>query len=469
MLDNKSSVSVPTGTSVRDDCHINEQALEMLAKDIEKKLAEGAHKSESKSSPACIYKVPEQLRKQKESAYTPHFVSIGPLHSKNEQIKNSHVQGVKLSYANSLFGRKILPKKEGKSEEDGKKSTPLEECVQEMSKLLERAKKCYAEEVEDVLDVEMLVIDGCFILELLYKFKHTEFNIRNDPIFDIHLMPIFLRNDLLLLENQLPFFVLQKLFDLTVARIDPAKRIYLTDYVDSFFDDMLNSEARRRRARKKRKNSEEYHHIVHILQNLGYFCSVDAGGENQTGLSKFMPCASDLEYAGVKFVVGSKVSFSDARGPSRLFGTVYFEIPSLCIYDTIEPVLRNLIAFEQCNCPGVTRFFTSYAFLMDTLINTPNDVQVLENAGVIRNYLGTSKDVTKLFRDLLDEVVLGESCFEKSVSAATDYSKRCWPDTMARLRRKYFSNPWSFVVFCTGLSLLACQCFNSCVIISLNK
>ncbi|XP_028109319.1 UPF0481 protein At3g47200-like [Camellia sinensis] len=248
-----------------------------------------------------------------------------------------------------------------------------------MRKVLDEAKKCYAEEVDDQLIEQMLVIDGCFILELLYVNYHGKPNDGIDPILDSILMPIYVRHDLLLLESQLPFFVLNKLFDLTVAHIAGARQGTLTDYVIPYFGNMWDSGNNRTTLPlPPPPKNNEYCHILHILHNHY------AKPQEQNPGSLVMPCASDLDYAGVKFRVGTEVRFQNPEGP---FDRAYFEIPKLKLYDSSEPFLRNLIAFEQC-CHGdvIKRYFASYAVLLDTLINTHKDVQVLERAKIIDNY-----------------------------------------------------------------------------------
>ncbi|CAL5335089.1 unnamed protein product [Camellia sinensis] len=475
---NDKSVSVPIEKSTeRNECCISEQELERLLR----KMVEGAHKTASKSS-ASIYRVPVELRKLEESAYTPRFVSIGPFHSKDQHILNSSMQDVKKSYANSLFDR-ISSSKGGLEEEKLNTSKVLMECVGKMRESLDKAKKCYAEEVEDVLDVEMLVIDGCFILELLYR-SHRYFHMHidepsSDPIFGSILTDVYVRHDLLLLENQLPFFVLQALFDLTVASINPHGHPTLHDYVISYFCCSLEWKSESHGNTPAKKLEGNYHHILHILHNhyhpdndnavakrdghitksMSSALDLDnddgvakrdshiTNKDNGVGKRDGMPCASDLEYAGVKFAVGNKVSFR----PSKLLPRAHFEIPTLDLSDSTEPFLRNLIAFEQC-CHGnvVKRYFTSYAVLMDMLINTPEDVKVLEKAEIIRNHLGANEDASNLFNNLCKKTVLGEFYFTETASAAAQYRKRWWENNMAELKRTYFANPWTFIAFCAG-------------------
>ncbi|GFY82338.1 hypothetical protein Acr_02g0005780 [Actinidia rufa] len=404
------------------------QALQSLTATMGRKISEGAQKTKESFSSACIYRVPEELRKLKESAYTPRLVSIGPLHSKDKHLE-SRMQDIKMSYVNSLLCRMT----------DGSevcKLAVLEECVKEMKLSVEDAKKCYTEEVDN-LNEEMLVVDGCFILELLYRYyllthpkeEPTEESneITNempkeeiiDPVFDISLMHITVQHDLLLLENQLPFCVLEKLFHITVDKIPGVAK------------------------------PKKYYHILHIIHNHCHPLDPPKGEYHR----ELMPSASDLDYAGVKFVGTKndlfKVKFTYQSCLERCFQRAHFEISTLSLYDSTELFLRNLIAFEQC-CPGVSCYVTSYAFLMDMLVNSAKDVEVLQKAGVIQNYLGADQDASDLFNKLCKEVVIEKFFFSETCDQAIKYSKRYWPTAVAHVRRKYFATPWTFIAFCVA-------------------
>ncbi|XP_057467161.1 UPF0481 protein At3g47200-like [Actinidia eriantha] len=358
-----------------------------------------------------------------------------------------------------------------------------------MKLLVEDAKKCYTEEVDN-LNEEMLVVDGCFILELLYSYyllTHSKEMTNEESkisylVFSSSLMFNTVLQDLLLLENQLSFCVLEKLFHITVDKIlDRPPNYFLFDYVVSYFSNMpmsLEGESTTSNATncclpsecvlslfgnrmnsknvegvasiKKRK--EEYHHILHILHD--HCLPPDPPKEEYH--RELMPSASDLDYAGVKFVADTgqdlfKVKFTEGkRCLGRCFHRARFAIPTLSLSNSTEPFLRNLIAFEQC-CPGVSCYFTSYAFLMDMLVNSAKDVEVLQKAGIIENYLGADQDASDLFNNLYKEVFVDEFFFADTFNQATKYSKRCWPATRAHVRRKYFATPWTFIAFCVGL------------------
>ncbi|KAL7265502.1 hypothetical protein ACSBR1_003305 [Camellia fascicularis] len=239
-----------------------------------------------------------------------------------------------------------------------------------------------------------------------------------DFCFDSALTRVAIKHDLLLLENQLPFFVLEDLFDLTVATI-PNHLPSLSHYLLSYFGNIMNPSEQGGKNDWKPKICEGVSHILHFLYNQ--YRQQEGRPEQQdspkTDVNNYdsIPPALELEYAGVKFEVSTKT----------------------------ETLLRNLIAFEQCYT-GLDRntghdrldfYFTSYATLMDRLVDNKNDVKVLEKAGVIRSCLGEREKASDLFNSLCKEIVLPRDnfYFAQTCNQAASYSKRCWPKSLAYL------------------------------------
>ncbi|KAE9445990.1 hypothetical protein C3L33_22117, partial [Rhododendron williamsianum] len=137
--------------------------LRCLTSTISENIGKGAQKTKIFSS-ASIYRVPKYLRKIKKSAYTPRLVAIGPLH-RNEEHLQTPMEHVKMGYTDNLVCRLTVGMNGLELVE--KKNAVLQECVAEMKKSIDDAKKCYAEDV--TLNEEMLLVDGCFILEFLYR------------------------------------------------------------------------------------------------------------------------------------------------------------------------------------------------------------------------------------------------------------------------------------------------------------
>ncbi|KAJ4950300.1 hypothetical protein NE237_027132 [Protea cynaroides] len=178
-----------------EDCELNDIEI-TIVEAIQKKLGV-VH---SMQSAYDIYRVPNQHHKLRPEAYTPQSVSIDPLHHNEEHLKP--MEAHKLRYLNDLL-------------KDSKSGATLDVYVKTMSKLAEKARKCYSETMGFGKDefVNMMVMDGCFILVLLKKLEARE--------ADYLLFPTRQREiatDLIKLENQLPFFVIEHLHDLIFGR-----------------------------------------------------------------------------------------------------------------------------------------------------------------------------------------------------------------------------------------------------------
>ncbi|KAB2619062.1 hypothetical protein D8674_014931 [Pyrus ussuriensis x Pyrus communis] len=140
------------------------------------------------SSLRCVYRVPKRLRRVNEKAYTPQVVSIGPLHHGKEHLKA--MEEHKKRYLRHFLNR---------TRERG------------------RLRGSYAEPIEFGSDqfVRIVLVDAAFIIEFLLRCRDSNCE------------------DLRLLENQLPFFILQVLFDTLSSPAHPRPSLLEISY--SFF------------------------------------------------------------------------------------------------------------------------------------------------------------------------------------------------------------------------------------------
>ncbi|XP_059668886.1 UPF0481 protein At3g47200-like [Cornus florida] len=323
-----------------------------------------------------------------------------------------------------------------------------ENCVNAMFEMESEVRKRYAglnivdenEEAAKVKLLEMILVDGCFIIELLYKNykRSTSTHMIIDSILDNYSMKSAVQHDLIRLENQIPFFILDKLFSLTVKTID---QFSLRECIFLFFKAMMGLPG------IPKLDLEIM--PLHILSFL-HSCYVPWNDDSSLGTEqiKLKYSATQLDLAGVKFKPAGfemnlfNVNFYTDHSCFQVFRSSCFEIPP---YQTF---LSNLIAFEQFS-PVRKRHFTSHAFLINKLINTTKEVDLLIEAGVIHNYLGSSEEVARLYNNVCKNVYVGSFYFTETCSQVTGYCNRFWPRCLAKLRRDYFGNPW------TGISVLA--------------
>ncbi|KAF8387638.1 hypothetical protein HHK36_026291 [Tetracentron sinense] len=377
----------------------------------------------------CIYRVQEKFRKINKNAYMPDTVAIGPFHRGEERLKL--MEEHKLRYLHTLLDR--TPERK------------LEEYVEAMSKLEERARKYYSEPINLAKDefLEMMLVDGLFVIELFRKSSGEVRTGRNDPIFNTVWGMASIVRDLILIENQLPIIVLECLFDLT--RVPGQGGRSLTQLALLFFNSLM---PRDEKVLEKYSKCEGKH-LLDLFGNTFHALppGIDEPNSNQTW--KFMPCVTELRQAGVKFKKGNMTcSFLDIK-----FKDGVLEIPPLLIQDQTETLLRNLIASEQC-CNGRATYITSYAFLMDSLINSADDVKFLRRHEIITNYLGDDEGVSTLFNNLCNEVTLVNFKHARVCDLVNAHYKARRHVWRAMLMRNYFHSPWAILSFIAAILLL---------------
>ncbi|KAK9147057.1 hypothetical protein Sjap_006960 [Stephania japonica] len=401
----------------------------------------------------CIYKVHEKFRKINEYAYTPEMVSIGPLH---RNTCPSEMQDHKLRYVKNLVARTRLN---------------LEECLAAIRSIEDDVRKCYSEHMND-LDkkafVELMVVDGLFVIELFCKSAGDVKVDRDDPIFNNIWGMASLVRDMILLENQIPMLVLARLFDIVTKsqsqnqnqsqdQNQNQKNRTLAELALRFFNPLMerNEDILEAHFNKTGK---------HLLNLFGK--TFHDFGQNKLSKSnqklKHIPCVTELRLAGVKFRRNDDAkSFLDIR-----FCDGEMLIPPILVQDQTDSLFRNLIASEQA-CDGRNTYMTSYAFLMDSLINSPNDVEVLRSRRIITNYMGDDKDVSFVFNKLCSEVTLVNFYYHDLCDEVNKYASTHRHRWIATLRLDYFNSPWAVIAFISACILLILT-FTSTIFASLS-
>lgn len=175
----------------------------------------------------CIFRVPHTLFQANETAYKPKIVSIGPYHHCDGEVDKDHLQMIQ------EHKQRYLAFFLSKTNQKDVHMTHLREAVSVME---ERIRGSYSEDLKFDREklIDMMVLDGCFILTLLIvvsKKSTWRINYADDPIFTLRWILPTVRSDLLLLENQVPFFVFQDI--LKTSRLFPSSN--LNEMIFAFF------------------------------------------------------------------------------------------------------------------------------------------------------------------------------------------------------------------------------------------
>ena len=396
-----------------------EIAVDELVKCIEEKCASNPWQP---STTVTIFRVPEDIRKHDRDAYTPKVVSIGPFHrpSQNLQAMENH----KRHYLQKFLSR-------GAPEND------LKMYIKEMKKLEADARACYSENIKMESDefVEMLVFDGCFIVQLLLQLE-GDFE-PSELIYSNKWMLPCIAHDLLLLENQIPFFVLKRLWELAGQ-----STYHPYDSVFDFFRNLLPGE---------RHDCRPPCHLLHFMHSS--FQPTELGlkpDRKPPPPPKTIPTAIELQEAGIKFQRRLASSFLEVTYKRGLM-----EMPRVTVSNYTNSLFRNFIALEHC-VPKCGSHFTSYCIFMDSLINTRKDVQLLSQSGIIEHVLGSDKELAILFNNLCRGVTLdfNDSHFAGIFEGVNKHTQQSWPKYRAKLVRDYFSNPWAILSLIAAIAIL---------------
>ncbi|KAL0013053.1 hypothetical protein SO802_000122 [Lithocarpus litseifolius] len=114
------------------------------------------------------------------------------------------------------------------------------------------------------------------------------------------------------------------------------------------------------------------------------------------GLNTTFPkySATQLHEAGIKFTKAPTTRVLDLD-----FKNGELKIPALTFVDDTEDLVRNIMALEQCNI-RLDAYFTDFYIILDHLISTTKDVDLLSKKGIIVNCLGDSETVTSMINKL---------------------------------------------------------------------
>ncbi|XP_070669356.1 UPF0481 protein At3g47200-like [Malus domestica] len=422
-----------------------ESEAEIESEEVRRKMSDDkmAHDIENQldnlsglSPERCIYRVPERLRQVNEKAYTPQVVSVGPLHHGNGPLKA--MEEHKLRYLKHFLS---------------KTKVKLSDCLQKIQEQEKELRGFYAEPI--VFDkgefVRIVSVDAAFVIDLLLRFEVVNYREdEDDYIFSKPTMKSDVIRDLQLLENQLPFFILQDLFKL----IPPQLQLQLPSLLEisyNFFQSEIDSEVKEEKFNKISSSGVEVKHFVDLIRIL-YLPLEPKWKPKTTATPKTRdpPNVTELHQAGAKFKVGKGSSLFDIK-----FSCGILKIQKLRVDDTTDLKLRNLLAFEQCHHRKEEEdYLANYVFLMKRLAKTREDVQLLVEKGIIENWLGDTQKISNLLHDLGTGMIVDDWYYAPHCEKLIEYRKVLCRGWMVILKQKYFNTPWSTISVAAAVILL---------------
>ncbi|XP_068639608.1 UPF0481 protein At3g47200-like [Aristolochia californica] len=387
-----------------------------------------------------IYAVPERIYKLKPQLYDCRYQYFGIV-MKLDEHKLAHMKSILSRNGNNTFERYLSA----------------------MKQMRERISECYLVKIKvDLECLIALVLSCCHILDVLLLFFEGRLTPQEDQTCSIGFRELC--TDMLLVQNQIPFFALQKIYDmldLNRSQYPPLKDLCL-----SFFDEFLEFNHK-----VDPMHSNQIHHLLHLIHYhlLPTNYLLRQQGSKSPFLSHSLdpiyvsspskrprtilpiPCARRLRDAGIKFKKKKTTGFSNIT-----FHRGVLEIPYLHVDNYTEVLLRNLIAWEQCH-PNVGAYFTGYGIFMDFIINTAEDVDILNRHGILEQTLGSEEEVASLFNGLSTNIFYSQhknDFLPRVCQRLRLYCKGRINIWKANLINDYIGNPWAIISVVAAIVLL---------------
>lgn len=484
--------------------HISRQLKELLAEPPRIELI----KPSSAGLSCCIHRVPQSIR-QDASNFVPQIISIGPFHYDKRgynQQRGAHHQDKKLEedkkavseqmkdYQQSLEEKKYIQEMEQHKRRYLRLfSRRGEDCLYKFAEFVEgqlpKARECYSEEIklDDAQLVQMMVLDSCFIIVLFLKtykrmpsqelkselekselekseleqaldeelgksklVQALDEEDKDDPLIKVEWLRKQLAIELLMLENQIPFFIPQELFRLMGIPSTFTLQIALRFFRFALPNSVDGAEIR---------GSVTPLHLLHLVHSS---LLPNCERPSESNVVKMIPCSSDLQKLGFKFK--EKVSEfvnqnKDKEEPKKSMLDIDFEsirswywpfysgvikIPPMKVSVIKGVLLLNLVAFEQCYRYCGTAF-SAYIVFMDCLISNDEDVGILCNHG-IENFVGSNQHLVDLINKVGGRLTVDDGYFFQKFKDINDrYEEVRNQRIRASIKRNYAKNPTAVI------------------------
>ncbi|KAG7944557.1 hypothetical protein I3843_15G108000 [Carya illinoinensis] len=394
----------------------------------------------------CIYKVPEDIRKSNPEAYTPQVISIGPFHRTNKTLQA--MEEFKLRYLESFRDRA---------------ETKLEDIVSTIKGAEKSVRECYSDQETLPPDsddfVAMILVDASFIIEYFWKNKSNV----NWTNYDREILKPGLcdrmQMDLILLENQLPFFIIEEIYVTAFPSLSNRGHSFIELSLCQF--EYYNSQS-------FRPDDFWRSEILHFTDLVRNFFLPPRERQPKRTVNKIQ---ETQHYSAVQLaVVGLRFKKMSNFSPLELkYENGVLEMPCVQLDKNTEVHARNLIALEQCHFRD-SAYITDYYFLLHSLIKRKEDLDLLvDGADVI--------EATSVLSKILENIDC--SSMNPDYNQLAEELNQFYKDRstylylkilMAILKRDYFRDPWRGTATIGGILLLLLTVIQTvCALISVKN
>ncbi|XP_004235053.1 UPF0481 protein At3g47200 [Solanum lycopersicum] len=417
--------------------------------------------------------VPLLMKGGNNEDYEPKVVSFGPYHHGKENLKLVE------DFKSTAVQRFV--------ESDINENIFISAILGE----IENAKNCYPREVTcrytNIEFAQMMFRDACVILNYFGPTTDVEHSSKKKETINHLGIAVYksIRRDMYLLENQIPFWILEILVALRYPNTRTGSFIKNMEQhsFNMFFNDkkgkIEHAEPNDGLGSNPAHLLEIFRRVIvtgpthdPILRDNDGCCNVndmlsklekgvckccedDEKNEDIHGLYVFRS-VTDLKSKGINSKASGIKSLKGVRfSPTRFCRSAELKLPFMYVDMYTRVFFNNMIAYEfSPNSNIIDKSVTGYISFMKLLVVTKEDVKEMRENKILINSLGSDDDVVQVYKDL-NTFEAGDSSNFWTVKQSIEnhyHSKiRTW---MAEFRITYFNNPWTIIALLASLFLL---------------
>ncbi|KAL1098874.1 hypothetical protein V6Z11_D05G127100 [Gossypium hirsutum] len=463
--------------------------------------------------PVSIFNVPKTLFSSDPDSYTPQLVAIGPYHYWRPELyemERYKIDAAKRTQKNILLHNNLQ----------------FDDLVEQLKRLAPKIRACY----HKLLDFNnetlgwMVAIDASFLLEFLqiYAMKEgkslTRVSSRMSHLVDYagrkSAHNAILR-DIMMLENQIPLFVLRKILEVQSASLEQADdlllsmitglckelspfkmmkvlpKIHLSEaspLLDCLYDrivpkiqirttsEISELEDPNETNKGKRESSQDQDpgYVQKVLCAIWNLLSNLNKGPIRL-IKKILSSKPIKLIFKLPWTVLSKLpGFSILKQPMELFfngvrflpttgniSSITFDpktftlyLPTISLDVNTEVILRNLVAYEASNASGPL-VFTRYTEMMNGIIDTGDDVKLLREKGIILNHLKSDEEAADVWNGMSKSIRLTKvPSLDKTIEEVNKYHNGRWNIKARNMMKSYVFGSWQILTFLAAILLL---------------
>ncbi|KAH9715530.1 putative UPF0481 protein [Citrus sinensis] len=294
----------------------------------------------------------------------------------------------------------------------------------------------------------MMAINASFLLEFLqiYAIKEGKLSATTSSISMLRLLDYAkgahnaIRRDMVILENQIPLFVLRKKIEVQYSSLESADDM-LQAMLLGFCEELLPFQILKD---IPKINVSERAHLLDFL-----YGTIVPKAEQKSEINEVADDQGEDKQATQKYFAtnGNILAISFDTNTTTL------HLPSVSLDVNSKVILRNLVAYEASNASGPL-VSTRYTELMNGIIDTEEDVKLLRRKGILLNRLKSDAEVANLWNGMSKSIKLTKvPHLNKVIEDVNNYYNNRLTVRFWKYTKLYVFSSWQFFTLLATIML----------------